>query len=102
MNEQHDPTEVYEDGVRLFTIPSGAKVEIDDDNCIETEIVLDPSALINHDLEGFLDLVSMEATDTELLMDVNYTAKSITPQGNIIFVVTGDISMILEMEADNG
>lgn len=100
MSEELDSIVVYDEGVRLFVVPSGARVEISSNNYIETEIVLDIGAIIDRDLEEFLDLVSMEATDTELLMDVNYTPKSVTPQDNIVFVVTGDVSMILDMEAD--
>ena len=86
---------------KMFTVPSGEQVVIGDNNFIETDIVLDPSALIDHDFEGFLDLVSMCVTDTELLGQIEYTAKSVTMQGNIIFTIKGDVSMILDMEADN-
>ena len=100
MTEQNDSSVVYDEGVRLFVVPSGARVEISSNNYIETEIVLDVGAIVDRDLEGFLDLVSLEATDTELLMDISYKPKSVTPQDNIVFVVTGDVSEILNMEAD--
>ncbi len=100
MSEELDTSVVYDGDVRLFIVPSGARVEIDSNNYIETEIVLDVGSIVDRDLEGFLDLVSMEATDTELLMDLSYTPKSVTPQDNIVFVVRGDVSMILDMEAD--
>lgn len=87
---------------KMFTVPSGAEVEIDEHGYITTEVVLDTCALIDHDLEGVLDLLSMGATDTDLLCDINYRPLSVTPQGCIVFEVGGDISMILEMEADNG
>lgn len=102
MTDEFDPTDMYPEGTKFFTLPSGEKVVIDDNSFIETDIVLDPSALIDHDLEGFLDLVSMCVTDTELLCQTEYTAKSVTMQGNIIFTIKGDVSMILDCEADNG
>jgi len=86
----------------MFTVPSGAEVEIDENNFITTEVVLNVGALINHDLEGFLDLLSLGATDTELLMDINYRPIGLTLDECIIFEVTGDVSMILEMGAANG
>lgn len=99
MSEQ-DTSVVYDEGVRLFVIPSGARVEITDENYVTSEVVLDTSALIDHDLEGFLDLLSMGVTDTELLMDINYRLDRLTFDGCLVFEVTGDVSEILNMEAD--
>lgn len=82
---------------KTFIVPSGAEVKVDNDSFITTEVVLDISTLIDHDLEGVLDLLSLGATGTELLCDINYRPLSITPQGCIVFEVGGDISMILDM-----
>lgn len=86
---------------RTYTVPSGAEVPVDENNWIETEIVMGLDAAVDHDLEGFLDLISYMVTDTPLLSDFAYHVTGITPEGNLIVTVTGDISMILEMEADN-
>lgn len=87
---------------RMFTVPSGAQVPVDEYGFIETDVILDISALIDHDFEGVLDLLSLGATDTELLSEIEYTATSLTEQGNLVFKVRGNISMIDDMEADNG
>jgi hypothetical protein len=80
---------------RMFTTPYGAKVEISESNYITTDIVLGVAAIIDHDFEGFLDLVSLAATNSDILSDISYTVKAVTPDGNIIFEVTGDITDIL-------
>ena len=87
---------------RTFTVPSGAEVEIDVHGYITTDVVLNVSALIDHDFEQFLDLLSLGATDTELLMDIAYEPTSLTAEGCLVFSVTGDVSMVLECEADDG
>ncbi len=99
MSEQ-DSIVVYDEGVRLFVVPSGARVEISDENYVTSEVVLDTSALIDNDLEGFLDLLSMGVTDTELLMDINYRLERLTFEGMLVFDVTGDVSEVLQMEED--
>ncbi len=99
MSEQ-DSIVVYDEGVRLFVVPSGARVEISDENYVTSEVVLDTSALIDNDLEGFLDLLSMGVTDTELLMDIDYRLERLTFEGLLVFDVTGDVSEILNMEDD--
>lgn len=99
MSEQ-DSIVVYDEGVRLFVVPSGARVEITDENYVTSEVVLDTSALIDHDLEGFLDLLSLGVTDTELLMDISYRLERLTFEGMLVFDVTGDVSEVLQMEED--
>jgi len=87
---------------KTFIVPSGAEVEIDEHGYITTDVVLDISDMVHDGFERFLDLLSMSATDTELLMDISYKPTSVTAQGNIVFSVTGDVSMVLDCEADNG
>ncbi len=87
---------------KVFILPSGEGVPIDDSGFIETKVVMSVSALIDHDFEGFLDLVSLCATDTELLTEIEYEALSITSQGNVIFRVKGNINMILDDDMDFG
>lgn len=102
-----DPTTVYAEGTRFFTLPSGEKIPVSEDNRIETSIVVGLDAAVDHDLEGFLDLISDMVTDTPLLSDFTYRVTGVTPEGNIILAVEGDISMIDEWnandeETDNG
>lgn len=98
--EDEDGNVVIE-GTKLFTVPSGAQVPITEAGFITTDVVLDLGALIDHDFEGFLDLLSYGATDTEILMEVEYRVTSVTPDGNLVFSVTGNVNMILDEEADN-
>lgn len=86
---------------RMFTVPSGDEVEIDEHNYITTEVVMDVADIIANDLERFLDLISLMATDTEILGDISYTPTQLTAQGNLAFSVRGDVSLILEMEDSN-
>ena len=102
MTDEFDITGMYPDGTKFFTLPSGEQVVIDDNNFIDADVVLDVSALIDHDFEGFLDLLSLGATDTEILSEIEYKVIALTTQGNLIFRVRGNVSMILDMEADNG
>lgn len=53
------------------------------------------SDIINHDLEGFLDLLSEKATGTVLLMDIQYEIIEHRP-ASLTLKVTGDDSMIQE------
>lgn len=89
-----------EDGERLFIVPSGARVEIDDDNRIETEIVIGLEDAVDHDLEGFLDLVSEAAVGSVTFMDFTYTVTGVTPEGALILTVEGDVSEIINEEAE--
>ena len=81
----------------MFTVPSGAQVPIVN-NRIETEIVVDLCEAVDRDLEGFLDYISVQATDTEVLTDFSYRVTGLTPEGALILTVEGDISFILDEE----
>lgn len=94
-----DATFVYDEGTKFFTLPSGDKVPVVDGR-IETQIVIDLDAAVDHDLEGFLDLISEMVTDTCLLSDFTYRPVSVTPEGSIVLHVEGDVSMIEEWDAD--
>lgn len=87
---------------KFFMVPSGAQVPITEAGFITTDVVLDVNTLIDHDFEGFLDLLSCGATDTEILTEIEYQVTALTPDGNLVFSVTGNVSMILEMEEDRG
>ncbi len=83
---------------RKYVTPTGAEVEINEDNYIETEVVLELNNIVDTNLEGFLDMLSLGATDTEILSDIEYTIERLDPWGGLIFSVRGDISLILDEE----
>lgn len=70
----------------------------DEDNYIKGIVDVHISALINHDLESFLDLISTGLVGNELLSDINYDIVGLHPDDkNIMYMlVSGDVSVILE------
>ena len=63
------------------------------------EVKVSLSELIDHNLEGFLDLISELATGSPLLMDINYALIGVdTDEQAVILRVTGDTSAIEENE----
>ena len=93
-------TDIYSEDTRFFELPSGEKVVVDSDNRIEAQIVIGLDAAVDHDLEGFLDLISDMVTDGPLLMDFSYRVTGITPEGNLILTVNGDVSEILKWNSE--
>lgn len=82
---------------RMFTVPSGAKIPLDEHNYIETWILIDLCEVVDRDLEGFLDYISEKACGSDMLMDINYRVSG-AKEDMIILTVGGDVSMILDME----
>ena len=89
-----------DDGERLFVVPSGARVEIDDDSRITTEIVIGLEDAVDRDLEQFLDFVAEAAVGSVTFMDFTYTVTGVTPEGLLILTVEGDVSEIINDEAE--
>jgi hypothetical protein len=81
-----------------FTVMSGEEVQVDENNYIETRIVVSLEEAVDHELDGFLNLVSERVTGTDLLTDVSYGVAGVTPDGELILKVEGDISMLLDSE----
>lgn len=52
-------------------------------------IPIEVHELIDHDLEGFLDLIG-ERVGNPLLMEITYSPRSVLPDGNLLFEVSGD------------
>ena len=52
-------------------------------------IPIEVHELIDHDLEGFLDLIG-ERVGNPLLMDITYRPLSVLPDGSLLFEVSGD------------
>jgi len=59
-------------------------------------VLLDPEALIDGDLESFLDQLSERLVDSSLGMEINYEAVAVS-EGSIVFQVTLDPTMVLEV-----
>lgn len=68
----------------------------DEDGYIEGCVAVPLSDIINSNFEEFLDLVALKLVDSDLLMDINYTAVGISNtdagDANIIIKVSGDTS----------
>lgn len=67
---------------------------------VEGDVVIDLSELIDHDLEGILDIMAERLTGSPLLMDVNYSLVDILDKNSAIMRVRGDITNILETDMD--
>lgn len=52
--------------------------------------------IIGKDLEGFLDLLSMKMTDTDLLMEHRYEIVGFDAPDTVYLEVSGDPSMVCE------
>lgn len=72
----------------------------DADLYVEGDVVIDLSELIDHDLEGILDIMAERLTGSSLLMDVNYSLVDILDENSAIMRVRGDITDILETDMD--
>lgn len=69
----------------------------DDKNYIYGWVSIPFNKIVNNDFEWMLDALSNGLTGTELLSAIDYEVIT-SDEDNIIFYVTGDISMILETE----
>ena len=85
---------------REFKTPENGWVPLTDDWFIAVDIIIDPSAMIDHDLEGFLDLISDMVSGTVCLSEIDYDPVSLTEQKNIVLRVTGNVSMVIEYPDD--
>ena len=72
----------------------------DADLYVEGDVVIDLSELIDHDLEGILDIMAERLTDSPLLMDINYSLVDILDEKSAVMRVRGDITNILETDMD--
>lgn len=70
-----------------------------EDDYIEGVIAVDIEDLINNDLEGVLDMLSEQLTNSYLLMSMGYEV--VGHEGNTLHMkVWGDVSMIIERETE--
>ena len=67
----------------------------DSNGYVTANIEVEVATIINHDLEGFLDALSLAVTGTEVLTDITYTPFAVKGE-SIIFTVSGNISLVLE------
>lgn len=76
--------------MRVIKLPNGKIVPCDEDDMIEVSSVsIHLSSVINSDIEGFLDLLSEEATGCTELMDVTYNLLHCREGGDLYFSVAG-------------
>lgn len=73
----------------------------DENNYVTGHISIDLSDAINNEFEEFLDMIAEKFVDNTTLWDINYKAIGVTPDGEIILHVSGDVSMILEMNIED-
>lgn len=76
--------------------PDEIKANMNENNYITENIMIHLSDIIDMDLEGFLDYLSVTVTNSPLLMDISYDAIGILDKNNIIIQVHGDVSTIIE------
>lgn len=81
--------------MRVIKLPNDKIVLCDEDETIEvSNVSIHLSSVINNDIEGFLDLLSEEATGSPVLMDISYDLRYCNPGGKLIFCVTGCVAEI--------
>lgn len=68
-----------------------------ENNIITGNVSIPLTDIIHGDIETFLDALSNALTGTTLLMDISYAPIEVSDD-NIIFQVSGDVSMILDEE----
>ena len=73
---------------------------VNENNSVTGLILIDLSDAINNDFEEFLDIIAAKFVGDTTLMDINYKAVGVTPNGEIILHVSGDVSMILDLADD--
>lgn len=74
----------------------------DENHYIEGVVKVHISDMIDNNLEGFLDLISIRLVDSDLLMDVNYNVIGLCEDepDTLYLLVRGDASMVLDDAGD--
>ena len=70
-----------------------------DDPYIRGNVIVQLKDMIHSDVESFLDLVSEKLCGSTLLMDIEYTAIDVIG-GDVVLVVSGDASQVMEMDEE--
>jgi hypothetical protein len=79
---------------RAVKLPNERIALCDDDDYTEIfGVVVSLSSIINSDFEGFLDMLSEEATGSESMQDISYSLIGVL-DGDLVFKVTGVITDI--------
>jgi len=76
------------------------RANLDKDGYISGNIEVGLSEIINRDLEGFLDMISMKLVNSDLLMNVNYEVVGASRGGSLVVRVMGNPSGILGDEPE--
>lgn len=78
-------------------LPNGEIVSVDENDFISVTVEVELSKFIDNDLEGILDLLSEEATGTELLSNISYSV--VGHRGDVLEIkVSGSIESIEDVE----
>lgn len=81
--------------MRVIKLPNSKIVLCDEDEMIEvSNVSIHLSSVINNDIEGFLDLLSEQATGSAELMDVTYNLLHCGEDGELYFSVAGCVAHI--------
>jgi hypothetical protein len=84
---------------KYVKLPNDQIVAVDENGFITIQIEMDLSAFIDNDLDGLLDLLSSEATGTEVLSNISHSV--VGHHGNALSIkVSGSIEMIDVEEID--
>lgn len=99
-----DDKEIDELCERLNATPSPIRQltrdDMDADGWVTGVVEVDVSRLIETDLDGAMDILSVELTGSELLSDFSYEV--VGNKGDVLLIeVTGDASLIWEDEDEN-
>lgn len=81
--------------MRVIKLPNSKIVLCDEDEMIEvSNVSIHLSSVINNSIEGFLDLLSEQATGSPVLMDISYDLRYCNPGGELVFYVAGCVAEI--------
>lgn len=84
------PLSAYELGAR-----------VDEDNFVEALAIVDQDDMIGVDTETYYDTISEKITGSQLLMDPQATAVSVTPEGRVVYRISGDASAVIDSMTDD-
>jgi hypothetical protein len=65
----------------------------DEDGSVSGLVVVAMSDLHDRDFEGHLDNVSTLLTGSELLMEIDSSAKAVTAEGDVVMMITGTVAL---------
>lgn len=76
------------------------KLQMNEDRIITTNIKIHSSDIIGITLDDFLFMLSRRVTNTDMLMDINYSIVGLANTDELIIKVSGDVDTIIHIEDD--